>query len=144
MNANATTKMELYKKGRDGKMWPKVIYPSDWRSERGFKALVVSTSEQEENSLKNIQKFQFVLQQFPNNSALRIIAQKRMLETIDLTPEEMREVQDAEEEALKMQQSMQQMQLQQGMAPEGLQGSPQQGAVPSPLQQPLTPQGAQA
>ena len=70
-SANSTQKLTLYKKGRDNKMWPKVIYPSDWKSERGYEAMVISTSEQEENSVKTLQKFQFALQQFPENTALK-------------------------------------------------------------------------
>lgn len=98
MQANASKKMTLFKQGRDGRMWPKVIYPVDWKSERGYEAQILSTSEQEENSIKTLQKFQFAIQQFPTNTALRKIAQKRMLETLDLSPEEMTEIQQAEEQ----------------------------------------------
>ena len=40
----------------------------------------------------------FLLGQFPNNMALKKIAQKRMLESVDLSPEEQRQVETAEEE----------------------------------------------
>lgn len=132
MNANASEKAELFKKGRDGRMWPKVIFPSDWKSERGYEALVISTSEQEENSVKTLQKFQFALQQFPNNVSLKKIAQKRMLETLDLSPDELMEIQEAED------QTAQQSPLgAEGLPPEGVpQGLPQEGAIPSPLQAP--------
>ena len=98
VSANASGKMTLYKTGRDGKMWPKVIYNSDWQSKSGYKAQVMSSSEQEEESTKSLQKFQYVLSQFPNNIPLKKIAQKRELEILDLTPEEIREVQNAEEQ----------------------------------------------
>ena len=38
----------------------------------------------------------FILSQFPNNPVLRKIAQKRMLESVDLTPEELKQVEEAE------------------------------------------------
>ena len=40
----------------------------------------------------------FILTQFPTNTALRKIAQQRMLEMVDLTPEELKQVEDAEEQ----------------------------------------------
>ena len=57
-----------------------------------------STSEQESENTKGIQKFLFILSQFPNNLALRKIAQKRMLEIVDLTPEELRQVEEGEKQ----------------------------------------------
>lgn len=95
-DANASKKETLYKVSSKGKIWPKVVYPVDWRSDVGYRAMVHSTSEQEEENMKGIQKFQLIMQQSPNNAALRKIGLKRMLEMVDLTPEEMREVQEEE------------------------------------------------
>lgn len=100
MDANADEKITLYKTGADGSMWPRIVYVSDWKSKFGYKAMVVSTSEQEAENTKGLQKFQYVLQQFPNNAVLRTIAQKRMLEMLDLTSEELRNVKEAEEKLL--------------------------------------------
>ena len=97
MQANPPKKFTLYKTGRSGKMYEKVVYPSDWQSEAGYEPIVSSSSEQETDQVKSVQKFMFILSQFPNNPALRRIAQKRMLETVDLSPDELKEVQDAEE-----------------------------------------------
>ena len=58
-----------------------------------------------------MQKWQFLLQMFPQNPALRRIAVKRSLEIVDLTPEELREVEDAEKQAEEM--ARQQMMMQQ-------------------------------
>ena len=106
MSANARGKMTLFKKGGDGSMWPKVIYASDWQSERGFEAIVASSSEQEESSIKTLQKFQYVTQLSPNNMALKKIALNRSLETLDLTPEERVQVEEGEAEAAKIQEMM--------------------------------------
>ena len=57
----------------------------------------VKTSEQENESIKTLQKFMFVLKQFPNNVALRKIGQKRMMDSLDITPEELRQIEESEE-----------------------------------------------
>ena len=134
LNANASKKMTLFKKGRDGRMWPKVIYPSDWKSESGYEAMIISTSEQEENDVKTLQKFQFALQQFPENMVLKKIAQKRMLESLDLSPDELMEIQEAQEQALQPEQIQQPGEA--GLPPEGLEGGAPLGAIPSPFQAP--------
>ncbi len=99
VNANQDGKVKVSKTSRTGRIYPKTVYPIDWKSEAGYKAMVRSNSEQEEENTKGIQKMQFVLQQFPNNPALVRIAQRRMLEILDLTPEELREVEQAEKQA---------------------------------------------
>ena len=109
MQANAPKMIELYKIARDGNIYPKSVYPSDWVSKFGYDPIVTSSSEQEQNDIKSLQKFQFVMSQSPNNPVLKKIAQKRQLQTLDLTPEELREIEDAEDkmqEQLMMQQQM--------------------------------------
>ena len=77
-------------------MYQKRVFTGDWKSEVGYEPLVQSSSEREQNDTKSIQKFMFILSQFPNNMALRKIAQKRELEILDLTPEELKQVEEAE------------------------------------------------
>lgn len=100
MDANDKEIRELHKTSSQGKIWAKKVTPSDWKSEAGYKAFVRSTSEQEDEKTKAVQRFQFLMQVFPENAALRRIGQKRMLELADLTSEEMREI--AEEERQRM------------------------------------------
>lgn len=114
MHANAPKFMNLYKAGRSGKLYPKRVFRDDWKSDVGYEPIVRSSSEQEAENTKGIQKFMFILAQFPNNPALRKIAQKRMLEIVDLTPEELSQVEDAEEQA----QQQAQMQPAQQEAPD--------------------------
>ncbi len=111
-DANANTKTTLYKTSRTGQIWPKTVFPSDWKSKAGYKAYVRSSSEQEEEKTKSVQRFQFLVQQFPQNAALRRIAQRRMLEIADLTPEEIREIADEEKKMLELAQEQAQMQEQ--------------------------------
>lgn len=102
MLANAPDMIKLYKPGRSGKLYPKSVYPADWVSKYGYEPSVSSSSEQEQEKMKGIQQFMFVTSQFPNNGALRKIAQKRELELLDLTPEELRAVEDEEDRLQEM------------------------------------------
>lgn len=96
MHANAPKLIKLYKIGRNGQAFPKSVMKGDWYSEAGYEPIVRSSSEQETEDTKSIQRFMFILQQFPNNLPLKKIAQKRMLEVVDLSPEELREVEEGE------------------------------------------------
>jgi hypothetical protein len=111
MNANAPKLLKLHKISRSGRAYPKTVLRSDWKSEAGYEPIVRSSSEQEQSDTKSIQKFMFIISQFPNNLVLREIAQKRMLEIVDLTPEELKQVEEAEKQAQMM--AQQQMQPQQ-------------------------------
>ena len=116
MNANPPKIMKLYKTGRSGKLYEKKVSPTDWKGY--YKPLVRSSSEQESEQTKGIQKFMFVMSQFPNNSALRKIAQKRELEILDLTPEELKQVEEAEDQAMQMAQQATQQPQQSAENPE--------------------------
>lgn len=113
MQANAPKIMKLYKIGRDGNIYPKSVYPSDWKSEFGYEPIVSSSSEQEQNDIKTVQKFQAVQAQSPENTALRKISLKRQLQMLDLTPEELKEIEEAEDK-LQQQKEMMAMQGQPG------------------------------
>jgi hypothetical protein len=73
-----------------------------WKSQAGYASEVSSTSEQEQNNIKTVQKFMFVMSQFPNNIALRKIAQRRQLELLDFSPDELRQIEE-EEKAMEEQ-----------------------------------------
>lgn len=124
MNANSSKSRTLYKTSSSGKVWPKIVYPSDWKSKAGYRPIVRSTSEQEEEKTKGIQRFMFIRGMFPNNPALSRIIQQRSLDLVDLTPAEMREVEQAEKQLQKQQAeqaAMQQQQPQEIVQPQTLQ-----------------------
>ena len=111
MQANAPKLIKLFKVSKEGKAYPKSVLQKEWKSE--YEPIVRSSSEQEQESIKGMQKFQFIISQFPNNMALRKISQKRMLELVDLSPEELKQVEDAEEQMFQQaQQAQQQVQQQ--------------------------------
>ena len=129
MQENAPKIMKLYKTGRSGKIYPKTVYPIDWKGE--YEPTVSSSSEQEEETTKGIQKFMLIRSQFPNNPALGKIVQKRMLQMVDLSPEELKQVEEAEEEAMQIPQM--------GQTPfTGQPGVPQ--GIPLPQPQPALTQ----
>jgi hypothetical protein len=96
LHANAPKILNLYKTSRTGKVYTKRVYASDWKSDVGYEPEIISSSEREQDVVKSIQKFMFLLGQFPNNGALRKIAQRRMLESVDLSPEEMKQINEDE------------------------------------------------
>jgi hypothetical protein len=139
MQANPPKISKLYKLARSGKMYPKTVLKSDWKSTAGYEPMVRSTSEQEIDNTKSIQKFMFILGQFPNNPALHAIAQKRMLEIVDLTPEELKEVQDAEKQLA--QQSLQPLQqTQPSVIQQAMQQTPQAPNASNPDEEALMKQ----
>lgn len=97
MHNNSIKFFKLFKIGRSGKVFPKKVYTRDWFSDTGYEPMVRSSSEQEIAETKSIQRWMFVLSQFPQNAALRTIAQTRMLEILDLTPDELRQVEEADQ-----------------------------------------------
>ncbi len=96
MQANSFPKMSLYKMSTSGKLYEKVVYNDDWKSKAGYEPTVASSSEQEEEDVKSLQKFAVVMAQFPNNAALRKIMQQRQLKILDLTPTELEEIKQDE------------------------------------------------
>lgn len=116
MEANASDKRTLYKVSAKGNMWKKIVYPKDWVSEFGYKAMVRSSSEQEDENTKSIQRMLFVESRHPQNMALKKLLLKRELEILNLTPTEIREI---EEEEKKQQELLQQQMIQQQPATAG-------------------------
>lgn len=95
MHANAPQILSLYKTGRSGRLYTKKVMRGDWKSKEGYEPVVSSSSEQETESVKTIQKFIFLLRQFPDNAPLKEIAANRMFDSVDLTPEELKSVIEA-------------------------------------------------
>lgn len=96
MHENAPKILTLYKTGRSGMIYTKKVLAQNWRSKEGYKASVSSSSEQEQNEFSTIQKWQFIISQHPENPVLRTLALKRELELLDLTSDELKQIEDAE------------------------------------------------
>lgn len=142
MHENKPKVTNLYKISGTGKVYTKKAYASDWASQEGYEPIITSTSEQEQNEVKSIQKWQFILSQHGDIQALRKLALKRELELLDLTSDELQQVMDEMEgNEQKMAQAMSEATGQ----PQA-QGQPvQQGADPgvvNEIQQSLQELGA--
>lgn len=132
IHANPPKRTSLYRTGPSGKLYEKVVYPSDWRSKAGYEPTVASTSEQEANNIKTVQKFMAVTAQFPDNPELKKIAMQRQLELLDFTPDELKRVEEAQD---ALNQASQQASIEQ-VPPQ----APQQPINPQQVPQ-QTPQG---
>jgi len=95
-NVSAVKTVKLYKESYTGKVFEKEIKASDWKSKAGYKVKVLSSSEQETEKLTALRKWMALRTQFPDNLALQRIAQRRILEAMDLTPDELKEVKEFE------------------------------------------------
>jgi len=135
MHANAPKFIKLYKESASGKIYPKKVFSSDWVSKNGYKPIVRSSSETEQANVQSMQKWLFVTSQDPNNPSLRKIAMKRMLDLLDVTPEEMRQI----EQGGKKQQQLaeQQAQAQPQQAEQQPQPNPEEARLQSRIQEKL-------
>lgn len=94
--------VKLYKKSAKGNFFEKQISPANWKMGSGYRVKVVNPAQQEEESLKEIQKLKLVVTEFPTNTPLKKIYQKRLLDLASLTPDEQKEVTDFEKQATDM------------------------------------------
>jgi len=123
LEANDGKTRTLYKTSSKGKLWPKRIKPMEWKSKKGYQISSKSSSEQEAEQMSGLQKMMAVKNQFPDNPALQRIIQRRTLEIIDLTPEELREVEEFEKKKAEMPQAPQPVRTgEEGKMVEGIMG----------------------
>ncbi|MDA2921695.1 hypothetical protein MYX07_00330 [Patescibacteria group bacterium AH-259-L07] len=103
-NTPSTLKTKLHKKGRSSEagMFELEVRPSDWISEKGYRILAMSSSEQEADKVTAFQKMMAIAREFPTNKVLQKIAKRRMLEIGNLTSDEMKEVMDEEEKGIEV------------------------------------------
>jgi hypothetical protein len=94
--------VKLFKKSYKGNYFSAEVAPADWKSKVGYRCRVLNKKEQQEETLESIQKFNAVRQFFPGNAPFNRIMQKRLLDIVDVTPEESKEVMDFEEQAISM------------------------------------------
>jgi len=122
----------LYKKGASGTYYEKTIKPSALASKKGYKCKATQKSQQESDSLKEIQKLKIGAQQFPMNIPLQEILGDRVLSWLELTPDEKKRVQDFQQQ--NPQSMLPQMP---GMPAQGAPAGPgAPAALPAPVAQP--------
>jgi hypothetical protein len=100
LNANSKGKFKLYKKGGDGKYYPKDIQPSDWQNPDGYEIKVVLKSEKDASDDMDLKKLAYVKNSFQMNPVALKIAREKELELLGWTPEEIEQVMQFEEQAM--------------------------------------------
>ena len=91
---------KLYKKSSRGRYFKEDVGVADFKDEEGYMCKVVSTSERDQKNIEQVQKMQAVSGMMPANQPLQRIMKKRALDLIELSPEEVKEVMDFEENQL--------------------------------------------
>jgi len=95
-NASDKTPLKLYKKNYRGSYYEKEVFKKDWYSKSGYKERVMSSSEQETEKATGLNKLMIIKNQYPDSAAIQKMVKKRMLEIFDLTPDEMKEIEEEE------------------------------------------------
>ena len=98
---NNNGEITLYKKGADGKMYSKSIYPSDFVFPEGYDCEVVFKSDSDAMDQFSLQKTQYILTNFMTNPIATKIAKRKQLELMGWTTEEVDQAMQAEEMALQ-------------------------------------------
>jgi len=93
--------IKLSKKSLAGKLYSRIIKPKNLVSEVNYQIKVFFSAEQEAKTLEDIQKMTAVSGQMPDNVPLRKIFQKKLLNMINLNPEDIKEILDFEEQKIK-------------------------------------------
>lgn len=94
--------VKLSKKGwKTGRLYTRTIQPKHWFSKDGYEVRVHTSAEQEASSLDTVQKFTAVLGQMPDNIPLKKHFQRKLMDLVDLSPEETKEVMEFEEQKMR-------------------------------------------
>lgn len=99
-NEDKLDAVKLYKKSVKGNYFAKEISPSDWKSKSGYKTKVTTQAEKQQESIDAIQKMKVGVTEFPMNAPLREIYQKKVLDWMGLSPDEIKEVMDFEKQQM--------------------------------------------
>jgi len=92
LNANSKGSFKLYKKGGDGQYYAKEITPLDWQNPEGYECKVTIKAEQEATDDFDLKKLQFVKSSFPNNPVAQQLANRKELELLGWTNDEIEQV----------------------------------------------------
>lgn len=95
-NAEWIEPVKLYKKSSQGNYFKEEVNVTDWMDDEGYVCKVVSTSERDQKNIEAVQKLQAVAGMFQGNAPLQKILQKKALDLVDLSADEIKEVLDFE------------------------------------------------
>lgn len=126
-NADKLKAVKVHKKSIKGKLYSHNLTPSDWKSELGYVCKVVSSGEREQKTIEQVQKFQAIKTEFPNNVPLQLTMKKKMLDLVEMSPEEIEAIMNFEKQLLG----------EGGEAPAPAPNQPQPANLPAPTPAPV-------
>jgi hypothetical protein len=97
MQANVPGTITLYKKGTNGDLYKKNVYPSEWVMPEGYECQIVMKSEKSALDQYALQEAQYVLANFQDNPVALTIAKRKQLETMNWDSDEIDQVMQFEE-----------------------------------------------
>jgi len=97
-NAGKLKELELYKKSFKGNFFSKKVKPTMFKSTAGWNIRVISSAEQEQESLNTVEKLAAIKIDFQGNEAFGKIYKKKLLDLAKLSPDEISEVLDEEKQ----------------------------------------------
>lgn len=116
----------IHKKGRNtDKIYSRDIEPGDWKSQAGYTCKVWSQDEKNAKDADSLQKLNAVKTNMPNNAKLDEIYKRKLLEFVDLSPDEINEVMEIEKQQQQQMMMAQQQLLQTGQQPQLMGGQAQ-------------------
>ena len=122
--------VKIYKEGKNtDNVFEREISPKDWMTKAGYRVKVWSQDEKKAKDNDSLNKGIMTLQLMPGNPKLLAVIQRKALEIADLTPDEITDIMQYEEQ--KMMMMMGNGLMGQPPPPLGMDGKPQQ-----PLQLP--------
>lgn len=98
-NGKDMTKPTLHKQGPSGDYYKKTLDLAQTYSKEGYKVKVGSKADKESDALDMIKKLTIATATFPNNKPLQEIQKEKILDWLDLTPDETKRVMDFDDQA---------------------------------------------
>jgi len=95
--------VKIYKEGKNtDNVFEREISPKDWMTKAGYRVKVWSQDEKKANDTDSLTKLNAVMMNMADNPKLREVYQRKLLEFADLTPDEITEIMQFEEQKLMM------------------------------------------
>ena len=96
-NSDYLDPVRLFKKSYKGNYFEKEIAPVDWKDEVGYEIKISTPADKESTDLKQIQKLRILFDAFPNNTEIKKIYQKKLINLVGLNPDEEKSILDVEQ-----------------------------------------------
>ncbi|HEY0140403.1 MAG TPA: hypothetical protein VGF48_05870 [Thermoanaerobaculia bacterium] len=91
-NPDLLADVVLHKKSKSGRYFPRTVKSKELVSKTGYRCRVTQKAQKDADTLETIQKTRLVASAFPMNAPLQTILKEKMLDLVDLTPEQKQEV----------------------------------------------------